>query len=156
MINTHHHFDHSTGIRAAMSEGLTVITHAGNRGFFDDLAHRRFTILPDAFAKTPNPPTIETVSDRLTLSDDTRRVDVYGVRGSLHSASMLIVHLPAERLLIEADLFTPPAPNVTTPTPQPFALNLLDNIGRLNLLVDRIVPIHGRVVPFADLQSAAR
>lgn len=156
VINTHHHFDHSTGIRAAMSEGLTVITHAGNRGFFDDLAHRRFTILPDAFAKTPKPPTIETVSDRLTLSDDTRRVDVYGVRGSLHSASMLIVHLPAERLLIEADLFTPPAPNVTTPTPQPFALNLLDNIGRLNLLVDRIVPIHGRVVPFADLQSAAR
>ena len=156
VINTHHHFDHSSGIRAAMSEGLTVITHQGNRRFFDDLSRRRFTILPDAYGKAPKPVTIQTVSDRLTLSDETRRVDIYGVRGSLHSASMLIVHLPAERLLIEADLFTPPAPTVTTPTPQPFAFNLLDNIGRLNLVVDRIIPIHGRVVPLAELQSAIR
>lgn len=155
VINTHHHFDHSSGIRAAMSQGITVITHSINRGFFEDLARRHFTILPDALAKSPKTPTIETVSDRRTLSDETRRVDLYAVRGSPHSASMLIVHLPTERLLIEADLFTPPAPNLPTPTPMPFAPNLLDNIGRLGLVVDRIIPIHGRVVPFSDLNAAA-
>ncbi len=156
VINTHHHFDHSSGIRAAMSEGLTIITHRDNKGFLENLSHRRFTILPDAYAKSPKPVVIETVSDRRTFSDDTRRVDLYEVRGSLHSASMLIVHLPAEKLLIEADLFTPPAANVTTPTPQPFAFNLLDNVGRLNLVVDRIIPIHGRIVPFSDLHAAVR
>ena len=31
VINTHHHFDHSGGIRAAISKGLTVITHGGQR-----------------------------------------------------------------------------------------------------------------------------
>jgi glyoxylase-like metal-dependent hydrolase (beta-lactamase superfamily II) len=156
VINTHHHFDHASGIRAAMSEGITVITHKANKEFFEDLARRRFTLLPDALAKSPKASKIETVSDRRTLSDETRRVDLYEIRGSAHSASMLIVHLPAEKLLIEADLFTPPAPNLTTQTPMPFAANLIDNIGRLGLVVDRIVPIHGRVVPFSDLVSAAR
>src|SRR4029079_2656663 len=155
VINTHHHFDHSSGIRAAMSEGLTIITHRDNKGFLENLSHRRFTILPAAYAKSPKPVVIETVSDRRTFSDDTRRVDLYDVRGSLHSTSMLIVHLPAERLLIEADLFTPPAPTVTTPTPQPFAFNLIENIGRLGLVVDRIIPIHGRVVPFSELEGSA-
>ena len=156
VINTHHHFDHSSGIRAAMSEGLTIITHQGNKGFFENLAHRRFTILPDAFVKSPKPVVIETVSDRRSFGDETRRVDVYAIRGGLHSASMLIVHLPAEKLLIEADLFTPPATNITTPTPQPFALDLLDNVGRLGLLVDRIIPIHGRIVPFSDLHASVK
>jgi hypothetical protein len=64
---------------------------------------------------------------------------------------MLMVHLPAEKLLIEADLYTPPA----VPTPMPFAANLLENIESRNLEVDRIVPIHGRVVPFSDLRGAA-
>jgi len=34
VINTHHHFDHSGGIRAAVSEGLTVITHRANAAFY--------------------------------------------------------------------------------------------------------------------------
>ncbi len=37
VVNTHHHFDHSAGIRAAVSEGLTVITHEVNRSLLEDL-----------------------------------------------------------------------------------------------------------------------
>ena len=44
VINTHHHFDHSGGIRAAMSEGLTVITQEQNKPFFDSLALRRHSL----------------------------------------------------------------------------------------------------------------
>jgi len=155
VINTHHHFDHASGIRAAMSEGLTIITQAGNKNFFEDLSRRRFTILPDALAKSPKAAMIEAVSGHRSLSDGTRTVDLYEIKASAHSGSMLIVHLPAERILIEADLFTPPAPNLTTPTPQPFAENLIENIGRLGLVVERIIPIHGRVVPFSELMAVA-
>lgn len=45
LINTHHHFDHSGGVRAAVAEGLGVITHKANagvlRGGRDTRAHDR-------------------------------------------------------------------------------------------------------------------
>jgi hypothetical protein len=42
------------------------------------------------------------------------------------------------------------------PRMHPFAANLLDNIRNRGLRVDRIMPIHGYIVPFADLVAAAR
>jgi hypothetical protein len=38
--------------------------------------------------------------------------------------------------------------------PSPYTVNLVDNLKRLNLVVDRILPIHGRLVPIADLHTA--
>jgi hypothetical protein len=67
-----------------------------------------------------------------------------------------MVYFPAERLLVEADVYSPPATAQAQPAPQPFAANLLENVQKLNLRVDRIVPIHGRIAPFRDLVTAAR
>ncbi len=33
----------------------------------------------------------------------------------------------------------------------PLSVNLADNITRLNLGVDRLLPLHGRIVPLAEL-----
>ena len=75
--------------------------------------------------------------------------------GSTHADGMLIVYLPAERLLIQADAFTPGPPNAPAPAVvNPLSVNLADNITRLNLAVDRLLPLHGRIVPLADLQRA--
>jgi hypothetical protein len=43
-----------------------------------------------------------------------------------------------------------------TPEPaEPFTVGLVDNMGRLGLTVDRLLPLHGRIVPLADLNQAA-
>lgn len=159
VINTHHHFDHAGGIRAAMSEGLTVMTHEGNKAFFDDLARRRHSMDRDALAKRPQQAHIETVSDKREITDGTRSVQIYHIEGSPHSKTMLMVYLPNEKQLIEADLYSPPAATATppaTPPSFPFAANLLANINRLGLVVDTILPIHGRVVPMSDLRTVAQ
>jgi hypothetical protein len=42
---------------------------------------------------------------------------------------------------------------------QPYAANLLENIRKRNLKVDRILPLHGTIAPFSDLaktQAATR
>jgi glyoxylase-like metal-dependent hydrolase (beta-lactamase superfamily II) len=158
VINTHHHFDHSGGLRAAISRGLTVVTQAGNREFYERVLYpRRHAVAPDTLARNPRPLRVLSVSDKYVRRDSLRTIEVYRIDGSRHSGSMLMVYLPAEKLLIEADLFTPPAASATSTAPPsfPFAANLLDNIQRRGLDVERIVPIHGRVVPFSELQTAA-
>src|SRR4030095_16235105 len=44
------------------------------------------------------------------------RLEVYNVQGLAHAKGMLMAYLPKEKILIEADLFTPPAPNAPLPT----------------------------------------
>ena len=70
---------------------------------------RPHTIAPDTLAKTPKPTTIETVDDELTIKDATRTVALYHIAGNPHSETMLMVYLPAERVLLEVDAFSPGA-----------------------------------------------
>ena len=104
---------------------------------------------PDEFQETF---VLEQVqNDKYTISDGTRIMDLHLVQGNPHAAGMLMVHLPKERLLIEADLFNPPAANAPLPTTASAAnTSLYNNVQRLRLDVAQIVPIHGRVFPWAD------
>lgn len=154
VINTHHHFDHAGGIRAAIAEGLTVVTHAGNARFFEGLARRRHFVVEDALAKSPRPARIERVEGKRILTDGSRSVEIHHISGNPHAGTFLMIYLPAERILIEADAYNPPAAN-TTPGPAPFAVNLVENIDRLGLRVDRVVPIHGGIFTMGDLRAAA-
>jgi glyoxylase-like metal-dependent hydrolase (beta-lactamase superfamily II) len=73
----------------------------------------------------------------------------------MHNEGIIMAYLPAEKLLIEADVFTPGAANAPPPaTPNPFTVNLQENLQRLNLAVDRIAPLHGRLVTREDLLKA--
>jgi len=145
VINSHHHFDHSGGIRAAVSEGLTVITQKANAQFYEDAVARAHTIVPDALSKNPKPLKIETVDQDMELKDATRTVNLYRIGGSPHATTLLMAYFPKERILVEADAFSPAA------AVQPYAANLLENITKRKLKVDRIVPLHGTIAPFSDL-----
>jgi len=165
VVNTHHHFDHSGGVRRAMAEeGVTLITHAGNKAFFEEIAKRPSTLYPDTLSKSPKTPSILTVTDKYELKDATRTVEIHHIP-NLHSETMLMVYFPAERLLVEADLYNPPAPpaaNAPPPAPNapapvfPFARAVAETVQKLGLRVDRIVPIHGPIVPYRNLEAAAR
>jgi hypothetical protein len=59
---------------------------------------------------------------------------------------MLMVYLPKEKILLNGDLYSPPAPGAA-PAAAPTAAQktLHQNILKLKLDVTRHVPIHGRV-----------
>jgi glyoxylase-like metal-dependent hydrolase (beta-lactamase superfamily II) len=149
IVTTHHHFDHTAGIRAAVARGLTILTHAGNRAFFESMATRPHTRVPDTLAKSPRQAVIETVADERVIEDSMRRVALIHLSGNPHSDTMLAVHLPAERVLIEVDAYSPGS------AVNPYAANLLEHVTRRKLAVDRIVPLHGAVGSLADLVKAA-
>lgn len=148
LVNTHHHFDHSGGIRTAVSSGLTIVTHAANESFYRRMAEQPSSLVPDTQSRQPRTIEIETVTDAKTYADDSMTVELHHVAGNPHSSSMLMIYLPEQRLIIEADAYNP-NPSI----PARFAPNLLDNIQRLGLKIDRIVPIHGGVADFAELED---
>ncbi len=149
VIQTHHHFDHSVGLRAAVAEGLTVISRRGNEGIFREMAARPARLFPDALGRNPKPLKFMPVDDHLKLKDSTNEIDIYHIVGNYHMADGVIVHVPAANLLVEADLTT-----------QNWDFNwwgdsLMNNIEYRKLKVDTNLAVHAqRPFPLAEVVSA--
>jgi len=146
-IISHHHFDHTGGLRTAIAEGLTIITQTGNVAWFEDLARRRVEAFPDALSRNPKPIKTRAVDDHLRLSDSKLTVDVYRVVSNNHMAHGLMAYVPEHRLLIQGDLFD-------VGWEVYFWGNTYDdNVAYRKLDVERDVPIHGRVLPIAEVHA---
>jgi glyoxylase-like metal-dependent hydrolase (beta-lactamase superfamily II) len=152
VVNSHSHFDHSGGLRTAVAEGATIVAQSQSKAYWEKAFANPNRIEPDLLAKSGKRAKVTGVDEKLVLKDATRTVEVHRIKDSVHADTFLMVYLPKERLLIEADAFTPGPPNGPVPNP-PNALhvNLVQNLARLDLQVDRILPLHGRIVPLAEL-----
>jgi glyoxylase-like metal-dependent hydrolase (beta-lactamase superfamily II) len=155
-VNSHAHFDHSGGVRAAVADGATIVTQAANVPYFERVLATPNAVRPDRMAQAARAPRLQGVADKGELSDATRSIELHRITGSVHNDAFLMVWLPKERLLIQADAYTPLPPNTPPPaTPNANNVNLIENIERLRLNVDRILPLHGRVVPLSELYATA-
>jgi glyoxylase-like metal-dependent hydrolase (beta-lactamase superfamily II) len=149
VIQTHHHFDHSVGLRAAVAQGLTVISRRGNEGIFREMVARPARRFPDALGRNPKPLRFIPVDDHLKLKDATNEIDIYHVIGNYHMADGVIVHVPRSNLLVEADLTT-----------QDWDFNwwgdsLMNNIEYRKLKVDTNLAVHAdKPYPLAEVVSA--
>ena len=146
-IISHHHFDHTGGLRTAIAEGLTIVTQTGNVAWFEDLARRRVEAFPDQLSRNPKPIKTRAVDDHLRLSDSKLTVDVYRVVSNNHMAHGLLAYVPEHRLLIQGDLFD------LNWEVYFWGNTYDDNVSYRKLDVERDVPIHGRVLPVAEVRA---
>jgi len=156
VVNTHSHIDHSSGLRAAVAEGATILTHQINKAYLEKTLALPHTLTPDAAQKNGKKPVVEAMGDKKVLTDGVHTVELYHLQNFGHHDGMLIAYLPKEKVLVEADGYNPQAANATPPSPaSPYTVSLVDNIRRLKLDVNRIIPIHlpadGRVVTMTEL-----
>jgi glyoxylase-like metal-dependent hydrolase (beta-lactamase superfamily II) len=158
VITSHHHWDHLGGIRSAMDEGATIVTHQSNKAFLERVAKTPHTINPDRLAASKKAVKIQTVGDKGQLTDGNRVIELHRLTGYEHTGDMLVVYLPKEKILAEPDAFTPPA-QAGTPLIPPgvvYAKALNDNIQRLKLDVQIIAPLHGnRTTDVAELSKSS-
>ena len=151
LVNTHHHFDHTGGMRTYAAEGATIITQAENRDYYDKVvfAQPARSLVPDRLSLAPRVDRfriiIEAVTQNYVLSDGVRTMELFPIGGLDHTRGMMIAYLPKEKIVVEADLYSPPAPGQAPATPGPSAISLYNNIKRRKLDVAQIAPIHGRV-----------
>src|SRR5207244_13166285 len=94
VVVMHHRWDHLGGIRTAIDEGGTILTHETNRTFLERAATAPHTIRPDRLAMSKKPLKIQTVGADGALTDGTRVVKLYTMTGFDHTIDMLMVYLP--------------------------------------------------------------
>jgi glyoxylase-like metal-dependent hydrolase (beta-lactamase superfamily II) len=144
-IISHHHFDHTGGLRTAIAEGLTIVTQTGNVAWFEEISRRPVTHFPDALSRNPQLLKTLAVDDHVRMSDDALTVDVFRVVSNGHMAHGLMAYVPEHRLLIQGDLFD---------------LNweiyfwgdtYQNNVDHRNITVETDLPVHGRALPIAEV-----
>jgi len=156
LINTHSHIDHSSGLRGFVAEGTTILTHQVNKAYLEKVLSAPHTLNPDKAQQNGKKPVVEAVGEKKVLTDGTHVVELHHLQNFTHHDGMLVAYFPKEKVLLEADGYNPQPTTATPPNPpSPFTVSLLDNIQRLKLDVQRIVPVHypvdNRVVTMVEL-----
>jgi hypothetical protein len=172
VVNTHHHMDHAGGLRTYLSQGTTIVTHESNKQYYLDipfypaprtLQPDRLAIYSPMYMISRRPAPIDTVGGdtrgegKYVVTDGARIMEILHVQDMSyeledpsynqgnHSADMLMAYLPKEKILVNADLYSPPEPGAQPAAPTPGMRTLYQNILKLKLDVVQHVPIHGRV-----------
>jgi hypothetical protein len=146
VITSHHHFDHTGGVRGAISEGLTILTHPDTAAMLEQVATRPRTVTPDALANNPKPLNVEPVSADRVLTDGTMTVNLY-VFSDEHAQNNVYAYFPRERILWQSDVYNQGF------AVHPYATNFNDELKRRGLRVDRIAPGHGQIATWAQFQQ---
>jgi glyoxylase-like metal-dependent hydrolase (beta-lactamase superfamily II) len=149
-IVSHHHFDHSGGLRAAVSEGLTIITHRGNVDLFREMAARPARMFPDALGRNPKPIKIRAVDEHLKLKDGSMEVDIYRVISNNHMANGVFAYVPRDRLVAEGDLVDEGWDIVWWGNSYP------DSVQHWSLQVDKDLPTHGSIHSYPEVLEMLR
>jgi glyoxylase-like metal-dependent hydrolase (beta-lactamase superfamily II) len=152
IVPTHHHLDHSGGIRGFMAEGAVVVAPAVAADFYTKVAKAPHTLRPDSLEKAGRAVVIESYTGHRVLTDGSRQVELYPWPTS-HAEDFQIVYLPREKIVIEADHLSP-RKNKFRPGPLP--MELLKGIDQLKLDVATIAGIHGDTADIKALRAAVK
>lgn len=149
---SHYHYDHTGGIRGYIAEGVTVVTTPGNANWVKQVAASKHTIVPDALSINPKVPTVETFDRKRVFTDGEETVELYNIGPTEHVDEMVIAYFPKEKILFQGDMLTLPDVG-EVPKGIESNVELMKSIQDLNLKVDTIIGVHGRIGKLADLQK---
>lgn len=106
VIATHHHEDHSGGVRQAVGRGARLIAHKAGADFWQRVLAAPATVVKDSLSDSPPRTTVAFVGDgdTMVLPDATNPVTAYSI-GNCHAADMLVVGVG--NLVFASDIVSP-------------------------------------------------
>src|SRR3954468_23013141 len=147
---SHHHADHSGGVRPFAALGTTIVVHQAAAGLFQGiLSSRNSQLLPDRLDGSSVNATIRTVPDggSVQLADPQRPVFVLPEK-TTHATTTILVWVPTEGVLfVNGDTYTPGGPF------GPGARSLEQTIEGYGLNPKFLAGGHGTVVPYAAFRQ---
>jgi glyoxylase-like metal-dependent hydrolase (beta-lactamase superfamily II) len=157
VVTSHAHFDHASGLPAAVAEGATILTHNNNEPVLERLLAGRRTLVTDSLSKvtTRRANVVQGVGDRdVRKGTNGKVVELHRIPNE-HSDGLLAVYLPAEKALWTADI------TVVNPTPVQLGVvkAAVNTVNRLKLDFNAWIPAHppnpDKPLTKADVVAAA-
>jgi glyoxylase-like metal-dependent hydrolase (beta-lactamase superfamily II) len=157
VVNSHPHFDHASGLAAAVAEGATILTHRNNEAVLERFLSGPRTLGGDSLSKVSNRRTnvVEGIGDREVRKGTTGKVvEIHRIPNE-HSDGMIVVYLPAEKVVYSADI------TVVNPNPNQLGVvkSAVDALNKLKLDFNAWIPAHppnpDRPLTRTDVMAAA-
>lgn len=104
LVQSHHHGDHLGGIRSYVAEGTTIVTGATAKPLIEKIAAAPSLLDVDRQQREPRQPQFDLVAKSKTFRDAKHEVVVHNIGPAGHAKDLLMVWLPKERILYQADM----------------------------------------------------
>ena len=149
LVLTHHHIDHSGGLRAYVAAGATLVVGKGDGAFFRKVlgAPQNLDINKPKGAVTPK---VVEVADTWSVKDGGREIDAYLIDNP-HAAGYLMPYVPDAKLGFITDLWNP-GPPVAAANPNLAAV--VKGVDKWGLKPERFAGGHAAVGNYADVMRA--
>ncbi|HSV23942.1 MAG TPA: MBL fold metallo-hydrolase [Xanthobacteraceae bacterium] len=149
LVLTHHHMDHTGGMRAYAAEGATVIVPAPDKAYFEQVVKAPHALEPDAQQKAMKPVTVQEVKDTFSIKDDTAEINLYNIPNP-HVDGYLLAHVAKDNILWITDLISPRGPIARNPA----TVAVGEALRKHNITGATIAGGHGTTAKQADIAPA--
>jgi glyoxylase-like metal-dependent hydrolase (beta-lactamase superfamily II) len=149
LVLTHHHMDHTGGMRAFAAEGATVIVPSPDKAYFEQVVKAPHTLEPDAQQKAMKPANVQEVKDTLSLKDDTVEINLYNIPNP-HVDGFLLAHVVKDNILWVTDLISPRGQIGRNPA----TIAVGEALRKHNITGATIAGGHGATAKQADITAA--
>jgi glyoxylase-like metal-dependent hydrolase (beta-lactamase superfamily II) len=151
VVLTHHHMDHTGGIRAYANEGATIVTGKGTAEHWKRVLAAPYTRNPDLAPKDLTRTPIIEVTDKWIHSDGQREVHAYVIAPNPHAEGLMIGYIPDLKLGYVTDIWSPGG---TLPAQlNPLLTSLVAGVKKAGITPDKFAGGHGATADYAPLAA---
>lgn len=150
VIATHHHTDHTAGLRTYVGGGATAVVHEAAEAFFAGIFDRPSALRPDALHDNPIGANIETMpaDGSYSIADANLSVEVHPLPND-HAADMVMIYVPAAGVVFVSDVYNP----IPGAPPGPGGQAVRTAIEAAGIDVSSIAGGHGTTIDYATFQE---
>jgi len=149
VVLTHHHIDHSGGLRAYAAQGATIVVGKGNGAFFRKALAAPQGLNPYGIKSVP--PKVIEVDGKWSVTEGGRVIEAYSLDNA-HAAGYLIPYIPDAKMGFVTDLWNP-GPAINGPA-NPNMVAVVRGVEKFGIQPDKFAGGHGAVGNYADLARA--